>query len=61
MSIFSNTRAVPRVASAWIQQLAITLSVPMKENANVDTLSRIPLRNVLPEVPEFLFFFLSKQ
>ena len=60
MHIFNTSKAIPNMASARIQRWAITLSAYTytinyksgKEHANADAMSRLPLTDPLPEVPD---------
>nr|XP_055046280.1 LOW QUALITY PROTEIN: uncharacterized protein K02A2.6-like [Misgurnus anguillicaudatus] len=68
MSLFSENKSIPSMASARIQRWALTLSAYQyhiiyragKENANADALSRLPLPDTpssTPLPPETVFLF----
>ena len=71
-SIFSESRPVPPLASAWIQRWALTLSMygytisykPGDKHANADSLSRLPLPESpleVPPPPELVFMLETLQ
>ncbi len=60
LTLFNENRAVPPQASGRIQRWALTLSMyeyslifkRTAEHGNADAMSRLPLREKIPEVPE---------